>query len=315
MSKVNLGIIGAGEIAKEHLKVIQALNDLNPIGITSRTLSKAKELAKTFRIKDVYNSVGDLTKNCEMDGILILVSADQIYGVAKELLPLGLPIFLEKPPALKLSQLKSLVKLAEKYGTKNMVGYNRRYYSIFMKGQEIIQKQGDLLGLAVEGHERFWKTSRGVIPKKVLENWIYANSTHTIDLLRFFGGEVKKINVLTKRIKEKKGDQFVASMEFQSGSLGTYTSHWYSPGGWSVTLFGDGVTVKFKPLEKGVFIDTNLIESEIIPDNVDITFKPGFYRQMENFSSLIKTGKLNRPGEDLSQSIMTIELAEMFARG
>ena len=101
-------------------------------------------------------------------------------------------------------------------------------------------------------------------------------------------------------------------MEFKSGSLGTYRSHWYSPGGWSVTLFGDGVTVKFKPLEKGVFIDTNLIESEIIPDNVDITFKPGFYRQMENFSSLIKTGKLNRPGEDLSESIMTMRLAEMF---
>ena len=47
----------------------------------------------------------------------------------------------------------------------------------------------------------------------------------------------------------------------------------------------------------------------------DIKFKPGFYRQMENFSSLIKTGNLNRPGEDLSQSIIRIELAEMFARG
>ena len=149
MSEISLGIIGAGGIAKEHLKVIQALNDVNPVGITSRTLSKAQELAKTFRIKDVYNSVDDLTKNCAMDGILILVSADLIYGVAKELLPLGVPIFLEKPPALKLSQLKSLVKLAEKYGTKNMVGYNRRYYSIFKKGQEI--KKNELLNKEKKG--------------------------------------------------------------------------------------------------------------------------------------------------------------------
>ena len=51
MSEISLGIIGAGGIAKEHLKVIQALNDVNPVGITSRTLSKAQELAKTFHIQ------------------------------------------------------------------------------------------------------------------------------------------------------------------------------------------------------------------------------------------------------------------------
>ena len=55
MSKINLGIIGAGGIAKEHLKVIQALNEINPVGITSRTFSKAEELAKTFNIQNIYN--------------------------------------------------------------------------------------------------------------------------------------------------------------------------------------------------------------------------------------------------------------------
>ena len=42
MSDISLGIIGAGEIANEHLRVIKAINGVKVIGITSRTLSNSK---------------------------------------------------------------------------------------------------------------------------------------------------------------------------------------------------------------------------------------------------------------------------------
>ena len=90
-----------------------------------------------------------------------------------------------------------------------MVGFNRRYYSIFHKGLDVIDKHGRLLGVSIEGHERFWKIVNGGFPDTVKENWIYANSTHTIDLLRLLGGEIKSIHTLSKRLKEKNGDQFV----------------------------------------------------------------------------------------------------------
>ena len=149
--------------------------------------------------------------------------------------------------------------MAENYNTKNMVGFNRRYYSVFHEGIKIIKENGNLLGLSVEGHERFWKQTNNSILKELRDNWLYANSTHTIDLLRFFGGETESFNSISSTLKEKNGDQYVASMKFDSGALGTYTSHWYSPGGWSATLFGEGITVIFKPLEKGVWIDDNFI--------------------------------------------------------
>ena len=30
----------------------------------------------------------------------------------------------------------------------------------------------------------------------LIDKWIYANSSHTIDLLRFFGGEFQKVHTL-----------------------------------------------------------------------------------------------------------------------
>ena len=279
-------------------------------GITSRTISKAEGLANSFQINQVYDSVTALVQKCALDGILVLVSANQIYEVASKLLPKGIPFFLEKPPGLVPEQTKSLAKLADSHGTQNMIGFNRRYYSVFQKGLAVIRDHGALLGVAVEGHERFWKIAGSDIPDEMRQNWIYANSTHTIDLLRFFGGEIKSISSLSNSLKETNGDQFVASMEFESGTLGTYTSHWYSPGGWSATLYGEGITVKFNPLEKGIWIGTDLNEHEINPDEVDVKYKPGFYRQMEAFANMVGSGSLNLPGLNLEKALRTMELAK-----
>ena len=41
-------------------------------------------------------------------------------------------------------------------------------------------------------------------------------------------------------------------------------------------------------------------------------YKPGFYRQMENFIKMIKTGKLNWPGMDLGDAHKTMELAQQY---
>jgi len=310
MSDIRLGIIGAGNMAKEHMNVINNIDGVSIEGITSRTISKAEKLANEFQIENIYKTVDDLLKKCEMDGLMLLVSANQLYKLSTLLLPLKIPIFIEKPPGLTPDQTRALVDLADKYGTKNMVGYNRRYYSIFHEGIKIINNNGGLLGLSIEGHERFWQIQKRKINNDIHENWLYANSTHTIDLLRFFGGESIRINSISKSIKEKNGDQFVSSIEFESGAIGTYTSHWFSPGGWSVTLFAENVTVIFKPLENGQWLDADFNLHTINPNDMDKKYKPGFYGQLMAFCNLLTNDVLDWPGQDLLSSYKTMKLAQ-----
>ena len=56
MSEIRLGIIGAGNIAHDHLKVIQAIGSVRVVGITSRTFSKAEKLAEIYQIENIYKS-------------------------------------------------------------------------------------------------------------------------------------------------------------------------------------------------------------------------------------------------------------------
>ena len=307
MSDIRIGIIGAGYIASKHLEVIDQIKGLKVIGITSRTLSKAKKMAKKYNINNVYNNYQELIKNNQLDGILILVSAEQVYSVSTKIIPYKIPLFIEKPPGLNFKEIKKIYEKAKKYKCKNMVGFNRRYLSIFNKGLKIINNKGGLLGILIEGHERFWKI-KNIITKKNRKNYLFSNSCHTIDLLRFFGGDIKKVYINKHSLIEKYGDQFSISLRFNNDILGTYIANWYSPGGWSVKLFGNGVTVQFQPLEEGIWYDKDMTPHKIKPNKEDLIYKPGFYNQMIGFKNLLSKGSLKFPGQDLESIYQTYKL-------
>lgn len=308
---VTLGIVGAGWAARKHLEVIRDAGWIKPAGITSRTKSKAQALADEFAIPFCADDLDSLVKHAKPDALMILVSADQIFKTAMAAMDYRFPLFIEKPAGLTPGETAGLCDIAGKNNIAVMVGFNRRFYSIFQKGLEIIKRSGGLLGVYVEGHERMWKVKQDpAVNEKILENWFFANSIHCVDLLRFFGGEANNVkNIVQSRI-EKRGDQIGAVMELTAGGIGQYSAHWYSPGGWKVVLYGNGVTVEFKPLEKGVWIDKDFVSHEIEADTVDTRFKAGFYRQMEAFGTLVREGTKVWPAADLEDSLKTVLLAE-----
>ena len=315
MNMAKLGIIGAGVMAKQHLEIISAIEGVEAVAITSRTRSKAEALASEYKIEAVFDDLASMMHGGGLDALMVLVSCEQMYTVTLEAIGYGLPLFVEKPAGLLPEENKRLADIASSRGVKTMVGFNRRYYSIFRKGVEMIQAHGPLFGVHVEGHERMWRIREGgKFSKKELNHWIFANSVHTIDLLRFFGGDIKNIHSIAhRRFGESRGDQFSAVMDFDSGAIGQYSAHWYSPGGWRAVLYGDGVTVEFKPLEKASWMGKDFVAHEIEPDEEDVRFKPGLYRQMEAFMRLVSEGVQNWPALDLEGAYKTMQLAEQIA--
>ena len=107
---IRIGIIGAGYIARYHLQTIKHVKNLSVVGITSRTIKKASKLANEFNIKKVYVSPIDLMNSAGLDGVLVLVNAENIFDVTKKIIPFKIPIFLEKPPGISLSETMILYR-------------------------------------------------------------------------------------------------------------------------------------------------------------------------------------------------------------
>jgi len=304
MKSQNIGIIGCGNIVIEYLKVLEKFKNLNVYGITSKTNKNCHKVAKEFSINKVFKNYYELSKDKNIDIIFILVSYKSIYEVCSKIIKFKKPFFIEKPPGLSLTQVNNLYLLAKKYKVKNMVGLNRRYYSIFEKGKELINSRGKLLGLSIEGHERAWNK------KFNLNNWFFANSIHTIDLINFFGGDIKEKSFFVKKYN-KVISNIVLSFIFKSGAIGTYQSFWYSPGGWSVTLYGEGIKVVYKPLEHGYYtLNNSNKQKNIKPDNKDLIYKAGFYRQMKAFEEYIINNIKHIDLQDLKSNLKTIKLMD-----
>jgi len=308
-NKINIVIVGAGNIANSHLEVMSSIKQINLFGICSRTYAKANNLKKKYDIKHASSDYYAFIKNNinNIDGIMVLVSIDQMYLVSKKLIPLGKSIFIEKPPALSHLKIKVLSEISIKYKTPNMIGMNRRFYSIFEKGKKIIEKNGGLLSLVIEGHERYDQIKDKVKPA-ILSKWLFANSCHTIDLIRYFGGEIKVFKYTKQSKFLKSGDHFSCSLKFTNGSTGTYISNWLSPGGWSVRLYARNIKVEFNPLENGFYTNSKYKKIKINPDKNDLKFKAGFYNQIKAFIYLINFKKNIYPSQSLGDIMKTFEI-------
>ena len=197
MSKINLGVIGTSKIAQEHLRVINNIKDFKLYGITSRTNKNSNFILNKFKFKKKYKSYIEMAKDKNIKALLIVVSADQSYSVIKDIIKFKKPFFCEKPAGSTLKESRYLKSLSIKFKTLNMVGFNRRYYSVIKTGLDIINKNGGIRAINVEGHERYW-IIKSIINKKLRKKWALVNNIHMVDLLLFFGGAIKKYSIFSK---------------------------------------------------------------------------------------------------------------------
>jgi predicted dehydrogenase len=308
MKLFNLAVIGVGSIAEKHLEILSKSNKLKLYCITSKNYKNCKPIFKKYKFDKIYKNYNLMIKDSKIDAFYILVPPTKMYEVLNKIIPLKKVFFCEKPPGLTFKQIQNIEKKLSIFKTPNLLGLNRRYYSIFHKALKEIKKYGHLRGLVIEGNERIWKVENNK-NKTIINNWLFANSCHTVDLIRFFGGEISEINVNSSKFKGKKRN-FTINFKTKEGVIGTYNSFWQSPGGWSVKLFGDGVSVFFDPLEKGYFLYKNSKKKLIQPSKNDLKYKMGFYNQIKAFEKLLMTNENYWPSQDIQSSVKTFKIIQ-----
>jgi len=312
---IRLGVIGAGPIASKHLEVLAALDGVVVAAVSSRRQEPRAALAKQFGIPRQFDAFDELLAE-PLDAVLVLVAPDAIAAVARSALTRSIPTFLEKPPGLTLRDAESLAELAQKLGVVNQVGLNRRFYSVIAAARAAVEQSGRFFGVNIEAPEAIERARAAGRSEQVLQHWVAANSLHTIDLLRYLGGNIRARHRVCHGDSQLSETSMAALLEFESGAIGQYTAHWGSPGRWSASLYGRGVTAALVPFEQGLLRRANGNEEAIAIDDVDVRFKPGFYRQLEVFVNQLRNGSsCAGPAADLADAARSMELADWLSGG
>lgn len=317
MGKLRVAVIGAGGIAEKHLEVLTTFDDTEVVALCNRGHPRIYALAERFNVRQIFTDYRPMLDEVSVDAVLVLVSVVSTVEVAGECLRRGIPILLEKPPGLSALEARGLLDIATVSGCLNMVGLNRRFYSVMQHAHEAILEVGPLVSISVEAPERLAEVKAlDMHPSQVVRRLLFANGIHCIDLLRYFGGDVVEVHAMSSQWFEDQKDSFGALIRFESGATGHYIVNWMSPGSWSVTLYGKGRRVFIAPLERGTIVDVNGTEWPITVDELDTRFKPGLYAQDRYFLNCVRSAcRIVYPAADLAGTVKTMELIEAIGAG
>jgi predicted dehydrogenase len=292
VSRVRVAVVGAGNIAQEHLKVLTGQPLAEVVLLCDRDPKTLAETGARFGIAERVGDPQAVLRRDDLDAVYVLVSVLAVAEVATPFIGAGLPVFLEKPPGIASAETARLAELQQRRGTIAVVGLNRRFYAAHLALRERFQAGGSPLSVTVEAHEDLARVSRQKFPPLVLRRWAYANGIHALDLLRFFGGEVTEVHAFRDAFEHDFPDCLTAHLRFASGGHGRAAVDWVAPGRHRFEVRAAGVCATSSPGFGAVTLTMRgRPEEGLEPDADDRRFKPGFWKETEAFLQGVRRGQ------------------------
>ena len=284
-----LWLVGAGAIALEYTKVLNALNiEFSVIG---RSQKSAKQFSSKSGIEVFSGGLSKFLKSkpTKASRAIVAVNVTELKSICIELINYGVKnILLEKPGGVNTKEVGQLYEFNRKKKANIRIAYNRRYYSSTFKAKELIKIDGGVQSFNFEFTEWTHRSEKFInMNDQVLRNWFFANSTHVVDLAFYLGGLPNKLtSYVSDNITWNNSPSiFCGAGKTKDGVIFNYQANWQSSGRWSVELLTARGKYILRPLEKLFFQKRGCLEIEEIKLNskLDKDFKPGFYSQLKAF--------------------------------
>lgn len=280
-------LIGAGKMAQDYYRVIRDLDC--KIQVFGRGAESANEFSKSCGV--FVNTEGIKSEAhtfCSDDVAIVTVNVEQLVSVTLELIDIGFKkILLEKPGALKISEINNLAKIAKSNNVKICIAYNRRHYAAVIEAKKIIIDDGGATSCNFEITEWAHIIENLKLPYSVKKKWMIANTSHVMDLAFYLIGAPKKLNTVTAGTLSwhPASARFAGSGITEMGCIFSYHGDWEGVGRWGLEISTRKHRLIMRPLEKLVLINektTKHVDLQLDYSRDDM-YKPGLYNQVNCF--------------------------------
>lgn len=313
---IAVGIIGSGQMAREYCKVLQAHPLYDVVGLASRNATTSKTLCDEFKIKYHSRSINELCGLANIRLIVVAVSETSTAAVVEELIDKPQVVLVEKPFGLSLAESRRLLSKSRRRSSPIFVALNRRFYDSTKKlADELNEVEGSRMFLLQDQHDTLAARANGS-DERTMNNWMFANAIHTVDLVNFLGRGNARVVKTTKTSSGPSSFVIEASISFTSGDKATYFSVWNSPGPWVLNVYTESVRMVMGPLEqlsrqpRG----SRLLEEIVGPDS-STPLKPGLWNLVEELCKHWDGGEPSIPSPQDSYESMKLVASIFKTRG
>lgn len=314
--KIKVAVIGAGGFANMvHFPSLKEIEDVEICAVCDLFYERAKSTGEKFQIEGVYTDYKKMIEQTAPNAVYIIVAPHHLFDIAQFCLSQRLNVFLEKPPGITIHQAKRLSLLAENTGAITMVGFQRRFAPVMVEAKRRVEERGGI----VHCQANFFKHHIGLPPYyEGAVDLLTCDVIHSVDILRWMGGEVKKVKSIIKNNFADYPNLFLALVEFESGATGILSTNWTSGKRiYSVEMHGKGIVAFADPEKEAVFYKDNseipeVLRTQEAAGSEEFFKYAGFYFENKHFIDCLKEEK--QPMTNLSDAYKTMELVELLYR-
>lgn len=232
---LNIAIVGMGGIGNTHARCYQA-NPLSTIvAVCDIIKERADAAAAAYGCPAFYNVKDMLASKIKIDCASMCTAGKENggdhYTPTMELLQAGIPVLGEKPISNEVAKAMKMVALAKKKNLRYGVNLNHRFTPAARLAKDWIE-QGRLGSLNIINMTMWINNPNETAP----HFHIRALHPHSIDVMRYFCGDVEKVQCFFNHgqtmdgKKRKCWSNLQANMLFRNGVVGHLTGS-YDAGG------------------------------------------------------------------------------------
>lgn len=227
---LNVAVVGLGGIGNTHARIYHGHDDCNIVAVCDALHEKADKASKDYECQAFY-SIADMVQSGLRIDVASMCTAGEENGgdhylATLELLSAGIPVLGEKPISNNITHAREMVALAKEKNIRYGINLNHRFTPAAIRAKEWVEA-GRLGELNIINMTMWINNPNESSPHFHMR----ALHPHSIDVMRYFCGDVLKVQAFFKKGKGRQiWSNVQVNMQFENGVVGHLTGS-YDAGG------------------------------------------------------------------------------------
>lgn len=217
---IRVAIIGAGNIGRRHAECYRNNPNSDVIAFCDCIIDRAEDASQKYRCLSFSSVTNLLGSGIEFDAASICTSGEENgshhYSPTIELLNAGKAILGEKPISNDIDEAIEMVTLAREKRIRYGINLNHRFTPAAKQARKWIEdgRIGEINAIEM----RMWINNKNESSEHF---HMRALHPHSLDVMRYFAGNVKKVNAFFKKGKGRKVWSNVhLNLQFENNIIG-----------------------------------------------------------------------------------------------
>ncbi|MBI2938862.1 MAG: Gfo/Idh/MocA family oxidoreductase [Chloroflexi bacterium] len=215
---IKTGFIGAGTRANgAHYPAVARIEDARIEAICDLDAARLAKTADKYGVERRYADYHRMLAEVDLDVVYVIMAPQHHVPIVLDCLNAGKHVLVEKPPAMSVRELETMIETAERNGCLTAVGFQRRYAPVAQEVRRLVLERGPITMCIGEFHKNMLgKKGPSLGVSTLLDDII-----HVADFVCYMcGGDPVEVHATQDRFFADWKNCYNGLVRFSSGAVG-----------------------------------------------------------------------------------------------